>query len=77
MIFFSRLPVISAQAIMGTEKYLDAGILINYDDDDYSQGYHQIREAYKALRKYDILKPFISDQDFRSPNVRADDVGYN
>ena len=35
---FFRLPVVSAQAIIGTEKYPDAGILLNYDDDDYSQG---------------------------------------
>ena len=34
---FCRLPVVSAQCIIGTEKYPDAGILLNYDDDDYSQ----------------------------------------
>ena len=33
---FCRLPVVSAQCIIGTEKYPDAGILLNYDDDDYS-----------------------------------------
>ena len=31
---FCRLPVVSAQCIIGTEKYPDAGILLNYDDDD-------------------------------------------
>ena len=41
---FCRLPVVSAQCIIGTENYPDAGILINYDDDDYSQGYHQIKK---------------------------------
>ena len=35
---FCQLPVVSAQCIIGTEKYPDAGILLNYDDDDYSQG---------------------------------------
>ena len=44
---FCRLPVVSAQCVFGTEKYPDAGILRNYDDDDYSQGYHQIKEAFK------------------------------
>ena len=44
---FFRLPVISAQCIIGTEKYPDAGILLNYDDDDYSQGYHQIKKLSK------------------------------
>ena len=31
---FCRLPVVSAQCIIRTEKYPDAGILLNYDDDD-------------------------------------------
>ena len=74
---FCRLPVVSAQCIIGTEKYPDAGILLNYDDDDYSQGYHQIKEAFKALAKDDILQPYISEEDFRTSNVRAADVGYN
>ena len=38
---FVRLPVISAQVDIGTERYLDSGILLNYDDDDYSQEYGQ------------------------------------
>ena len=74
---FCRLPVTSPQAIIGTEKYPDAGILLNYDDDDYDQGYSQIKEALRALTKDSIVQPYISDDDFRSSNVRADDVGYN
>ena len=35
---FCRLPVVSAQCVIGTEKYTDAGIILNYDDPDYSQG---------------------------------------
>ena len=62
---FCRLPVVSAQCIIGTEKYPDAGILLNYDDDDYSQGYHQIKEAFRALTKDDILQLYISEADFR------------
>ena len=74
---FCRLPVVSAQCVIGTEKYPDAGILSNYDDDDdYSQGYHQIKEAFKALTKDDILQPYISEEDSRTSNVRAADVGY-
>ena len=34
---FVRLPVISAQVVIGTERYPDSGILLNYDDDDYAQ----------------------------------------
>ena len=74
---FCRLPVVSAQCVIGTEKYRDAGILLNYDDDEYSQGYHQIKEAFTALTKDHILQPYISEQDFRTSNVRAADVGYN
>ena len=74
---FCRLPVISAQCVIGTEKYPDAGILLNYDEDDYSQGYHQIKEAFKVLTKDDVLQPYISQEDFRSSNAAANDVGYN
>ena len=75
---FYRLPVVSAQCIIGTEKNPDAGILLYYDDDDddNSQGYSQIKETFRALTKDDILQPYISDDDFRCSNVRADDVGY-
>ena len=59
------------------EKFPDAAILINFDDDDYNQGYAQIKEAFRASTKDDILQTYISDNDFRSSNVRADDVGYN
>ena len=74
---FCGLPVVSAQCVIGTEKYPDAGILLNYDDDDYSQGYHQTKEAFKALTKDDILQPYISEENFRTFNASANDVGYN
>ena len=53
---FYRPQVTSAQCIIGTEKYPDSGILLNYNDDDYSQGYGQIKEAFKALTKDDLLQ---------------------
>ena len=49
---------------------------LNYDDGKYSQGYHQIKEAFRALTRDDILQLYISNDNFRSSNVRADDVGY-
>ena len=73
---FVRLPVTSAQVAIGTERYPDSGILLNYDDDDYSQGYGQIKEAFKAITKDDILLPYISEDDFRSSN-EANNIGYN
>ena len=52
---FHRRPVVSSQCIIGNQNYPDVGILTNYDDDDYSQGHHQIKEAFRALTKDDIL----------------------
>ena len=75
---FCRLPVVSAQCLIGTDKFPDAGVSLNYDDDDdYVQGYHQIIEAFRASTKNFILQPYISEDDFISSNVRPDDVGYN
>ena len=65
-----------AQCIIGTAKYPDSGILLKYDDDDYNQGYGQIKEAFRALTKDDILQPYIFDEDFRSSN-NNNDFGYN
>ena len=73
---FVRLPVISPQVVIGTERYPDSGILLNYDDDDYSQGYGLIKEAFKALTEDDILQPYISEDDFRSSN-EGNNIGYN
>ena len=73
---FHRPPVTNPQCIMGTEKYPDSGILLNYDDDNYSQGYGQIKEAFRALTRDDILHSFKSGHDFRSSN-NNNDIGYN
>ena len=53
---FYRPLVTSAQCIIGTEKYPDSGILLNYNDDDYSQGYGEIKEAFKDLTKDNLLQ---------------------
>ena len=37
-------------------KNPDSAILLNYDDDDYSQGYGQIKEAFRAPTNDDILQ---------------------
>ena len=73
---FCRLPVVSAQCVIGTEKDPHASMLINHADDDYSQGYHQIKEAFKPLTKDDILQPYISEEDFRSSNAAANDYNF-
>ena len=73
---FYRPPVSSARCIIGTEKNSNNAILLNYDGDDYSQGYSQIKEAFKVLTKDNILQPYISEADFRSSND-GNDIGYN
>ena len=73
---FYRPSLTSAQCIIGTEKYPDSGILLNYADDDFNQGYGQIKEAFRALTEDDILQPYIYDKDFRSSN-NNNDIGYN
>ena len=65
---FHRPPVTSLQCVKGTENNPDAGILLNFDDDDYSQGYRQIKETFRAITENDILKQYTSDHDFRSNN---------
>ena len=50
--------------------------MLNYNDDDYNKGYGQIKEAFKALTRDDILQPYISDNDFRSSN-NNNDIGYS
>ena len=73
---FYKMPVSSCQCIIGTEKYPNNATLLNYDDDDYCQGYGQIKEAFRALTKDNILQPYISEDDFRSDN-NCNNIGYN
>ena len=73
---FYRPLVTSAQCIIGTEKYPDGGILLNYNDDDYSQGYGQVKEALKSLTKENLLHKYISEHDFGSSND-GNNIGYN
>ena len=73
---FYRPLVTSAQCIIGTEKYPDSSILLNYNDDIYSQGYGKNKEAFKALTKDNLLQQYKSEHDFRSSND-GDNIGYN
>ena len=70
------MPIVGAQCIIGNEKYNDTGIFLTFDDDDYSQGYHQIKEAFRALTKHNILQPHISENDYTS-SYDGDNTGYN
>ena len=49
-------------------KYPDSTILLNFDDDEYSQGYGLNEKVSGAPTKGDILHPYISDHDFRVCN---------
>ena len=70
------MPIVGAQCIVGNEKYPDVGLLINYNDDDYRQGYHQIKQGFKALTHDDLLQPYISGKNFRSSND-GDNIAYD
>ena len=73
---FYRPPVKSAQRIIGTENYPGSAILLNYNDDDYSQGYSQIKEVFRALTHDELLQPYIGENDYRSSN-NGNRFGYN
>ena len=49
--------------------------MLSFNDDVYSQGYSQFKEAFRALSKDDILEPCISDNDFRSTK-NGNIIGY-
>ena len=52
---------------------------INYSDDDFSQGYGQIKEALRCPTEDAIFQPNISQQNFRSSNIGegGNEVGYS
>ena len=68
--------VTSAQCIIGTEQNPDDSISLNYNDYNYSLGYAQTKEVFRALTKDNVLQPYIREDDFRSSND-SDDIGYN
>ena len=71
------MPVTSDKCIIGTKKYSNASILLNCYNDDCFQGYGQIKEAFRAATKDDILQPCITDDDLRSSKTGVVEVGYD
>ena len=51
---FDRSPVSIAQGIVGTEIFPGGGILLNYTDDDHSQGGYQTWEDFRFRNKDDF-----------------------
>ena len=49
-------------------------MVVNYDDDDYSQGHGQIKEFFRALTKDDKLQPYITEHDFGLSNDSDDNM---
>ena len=72
---FHRPPVTSAQCNIATENIPDAAKLPKDFDEDYSQGYGLVREAFRSPTKKNIFNPYTSDHDFRPTNVN--DAGEN
>ena len=64
-------------ALSGLEKNHASGILLNYDNGDYSQGYEVMKEASRALTKKWKPQTIYIDHNFRSSTTGVDDVGYN
>ena len=56
---FFRLPVTSAQCLIGTKRYPHSATFLKYDDDDYSQGNGQTKKALRALTHDNILQTCI------------------
>ena len=73
---FYRPPVTVAQCNIGSERYPDNSIILNYDDDDNSERYAQIKETFRALTRDDILQLYISYHYYRS-NIDGNDIGYS
>ena len=73
---FCTPPVTIAQCISGTENHPGSANLLTCDDNDYSQAYGQIKEAFTALTKKDIPNPCITDHDLSSSN-ECNIIGYN
>ena len=67
--------IVPVWIIIGLQR--SAGILLPYDDDNYSQGYAQIKEAFRASTKEDIIQPYTTDDDFRSSDDGVVELGYN
>ena len=70
------MPVTSAQCFIGAGRYPESGILLNYNDDDYSQAYGQSKEIFETLTKNDTLQPYTTENYFRSSND-GHNIGYN
>ena len=65
---FYRPNVVNAQWIIGSEKYLDAGINCNYVMDEYLQTYGEIVSCFRHLARNYILQPYITCKDFITSN---------
>ena len=70
---FYRPSVVHAQAIVGSEKFPDAGINCNYGIDKYSQAYGEIVSCFRHLSKDNILQPYITQKDFVTSNEYLND----
>ena len=44
--------------------------MFNYGEEHFSQGYAQIKEAFRALTEDDIPQPHLSAHNFRSANAK-------
>ena len=57
---FCKSSVVKAQCIIGSEKFLHAGINCNYAIDKYSHAYGETVFSFRHLSKDNILQPYIT-----------------
>ena len=73
MIIFVDCLLLVLNVLLERKKNPDAGILLNYDDDGFSQGFNQPKEKFRALQKDNILQPFFICEVFRFSDTVVDE----
>ena len=66
---FTRLPLSCVQCIIITGEYTNAGIILNYDDDSFSQNYGKIVSCFEHLTRANFLLAYITRNYFGSDNA--------
>ena len=72
---FDRPPITSCVCTIGSEKYPERGIRMNYGENNYIEPYREIKNFFKNVNEDETLNPFISQKDFfESYNLYVFDV---
>ena len=75
----NRPHVISAQCLIGIERFPVTGKNTDYTNHKNSQAYGELLSRFRNLHKYNFLQPYISQHDFRRDenfNLHVFDIPY-